>query len=84
MIALNYSQLRENMKTYLDKVTDDFETLVITRKENRNVVVMSEESYNNLLEYVYIASDKANYDWLMKSKAQYEAGYAERRCLIDE
>ena len=84
MIALNYSQLRENMKTYLDMVTDDFETLVITRKENKNVVVISEEAYNNLLENIYIMGEKANYDWLMESKAQYESGKTEKHQLIDE
>ncbi|MDU1029639.1 MAG: type II toxin-antitoxin system Phd/YefM family antitoxin, partial [Clostridiales bacterium] len=44
MIAINYSQFRGNMKEHLDQVTDDFETLVVTRKENKNVVVISEES----------------------------------------
>lgn len=74
MLATNYSNLRENMKTYMDKITDEFETMVITRKDNRNVVMLSEESYNNLLENIYVMSDKANYDWLMESKAQLEAG----------
>ena len=60
------------MKTYPDKVTDDFETLLITRKENKNVVVLSEETYNNMLENMYLMSEKANYDRLMESENQYE------------
>jgi len=84
MIALNYSQLRDNMKTYLDKVTEDFETLFITRKENKNVVVLSEKTYNNMLENMYLMGEKANYDWLMESKNQYESGKLERHELIDE
>lgn len=32
MLAVNYTDLRGNMKTYLDKVTDDYETMIITRK----------------------------------------------------
>ena len=83
MIALNYSQFRENMKTYMDNVCDDYETLTITRKDNRNVVVISEEAYNNLLENVYIMSNKANYDWLMESLKQLEEGRAERHELIE-
>ena len=47
MIAVNYSQVRENMKTYMDKATNDFETIIVTRKE-KNVVIISEEAYNNL------------------------------------
>ena len=47
MIAVNYTGLRENMKTYMDKVCDDYEVLAVTRKENRNVVMMSEEYYDS-------------------------------------
>lgn len=74
MLAVNYTNLRDNMKTYMDKVTDDYETMIVTRKENKNVVMMSEESYNNLMENVYVMGNKANYDWLMESKTQLEKG----------
>lgn len=74
MLAVNYTNLRDNMKTYMDKVTDDYETMIVTRKDNKNVVILSEESYNNLMENVYVMGNKANYDWLMESKAQLERG----------
>ena len=74
MLAVNYTNLRENMKSCMDKVTDDYETMIVTRKNNRNVVMMSEESYNNLLENLHVMGNKANYDWLMESKAQLESG----------
>lgn len=83
MIAINYSQFRGNMKEHLDQVTDDFETLVITRKENKNVVVISEESYNNMLENIHVMGNKENFDWLMESKAQLEAGNIVSRDLTD-
>ena len=72
MLAVNYTTLRDNMKTYMDKVTDDYETIIVTRKDNKNVVLLSEESYNNLMENVYVMENKANYDWIMESKAQLE------------
>ena len=83
MIAVNYSQVRENLKTYMDKATNDFETIIVTRKE-KNVVIISEEAYNNLLENAYLLKDKANYDWLMESKKQLESGKATVHQLIDE
>ena len=83
MIAVNYSQVRKNMKTYMDKATNDFETIIVTRK-NKNVVIISEEAYNNLLENAYLLKDKANYDWLMESKKQLESGKATVHQLIDE
>lgn len=80
MLAVNYTNLRDNMKTYMDKVTDDYETMIVTRKNNKNVVMLSEEAYNNLLENIYVMGNKVNYDWLMKGKAQLESG----RCAVHE
>ena len=74
MLEVNYTNLRDNMKTYMDKVTDDYETMIVTRKDNKNVVMLSEESYNNLMENIHVMGNKANYDWLMESKAQLERG----------
>ena len=80
MLAVNYTNLRDNMKSYMDKVTDDYETMIVTRKDNKNVVIISEESYNNLMENIYVMGDKENYDWLMKGKAQLESG----QCAVHE
>ena len=74
MLAVNYTTLRENMKTYMDKITDDYETMIVTRKDNKNVVMLSEESYNNMIENIYVMGNRNNYDWLMESKAQLENG----------
>lgn len=34
----------------MDKATDDYETMIVTRKNNKNVIMISEESYNNLMK----------------------------------
>lgn len=84
MLAVNYTKLRENMKSYMDKVTDDYETMIITRKDNKNVVMISEETYNNMLENMYVMGNKSNYDWLMESKAQLEKGKCAVHSLFEE
>ena len=83
MIAVNYTTLRENMKSCMDKVTDDYETLIVTRKDNKNVVMISEEAYNNLMENIYVVGNRANYDWLMESKVQLEKGDFSAHELIE-
>ena len=83
MLAVNYTTLRDNMKTYMDKVTNDYETMIVTRKDNKNVVMLSEESYNNLMENVYVMGNKANYDWLLESKEQLEKGNICMKSLIE-
>ena len=75
MIATNYTSLRDNMKRYFDQVTDEFEQLVVTRKGNANVVVISQAEYNNMLENMHVMGTRENYEWLMESKAQLEAGH---------
>ena len=74
MLTINYATLRENMKYYMDKITNDSETLLVTRKDNRNIVMLSEESYNNLMENIHVMGNKANYDWLMESMKQLKKG----------
>ncbi len=83
MLAVNYTNLRDNMKAYMDKVTDDYETMIVTRKDNKNVVMISEEAYNNLMENVHVMGNKSNYDWLMESKAQLERGNVVTHDLIE-
>ena len=83
MISINYTNFRNNMKTHLDIVTDDCEPITVTRKENKNVVIISEDAYNNLLENAYLMSSKANYDWLMESVKQHKAGRYKKRNLIE-
>ena len=74
MSAINYSRLRQQMKKYFDIISDTFETVIVTRKNGENIVMMSEDTYNNLMENAYLTSSKANLDWLMESKKQYEEG----------
>ena len=48
MLAVNYSTIRSKLKDYCDKVSDEHETVIVTRKDEKNVVILSLESYNSL------------------------------------
>ena len=48
MLSASISEFRKNIKAYLDKVTGNFETLIINRGEGAGVVVMSLDEYNAL------------------------------------
>ena len=52
MLAANYTALRNNLKDYCDQVCDTRDTLIVTRKADRNVVMMSLERYNELEKLV--------------------------------
>ena len=50
MIVDNYANLRDNLKKYCDKVWDEKETLIISRKGAKNIVLMSLDEYNELIK----------------------------------
>ena len=83
MIATNYSEVRNNLKTYCDKATKDYETIIITRKNNENVVLMSEEEYNNLMENLYIRSNFKYYQRLVESIKEVEKGNVKEHDLVE-
>ena len=83
MIATNYSEVRNNLKTYCDKATKEYETIIITRKNNENVVLMSEEEYNNLMENLYIRSNLKYYQKLVESIKEVEKGNVKEHDLIE-
>jgi len=67
MDAVSYSDLRQNLKSYMDKVYFDHDPLIITRKNNENLVLLSIEEYNSLMETNYLLGNEANVEHLRKS-----------------
>ncbi len=84
MIAMNDSSLINNIKSVFDRCADDAETVIVTRKDNRNIVIMSEDAYNNLLENLYLRTSIANYQHLLHSISQAKAGKLSSRELVEE
>jgi antitoxin YefM len=60
MLTTTISDFRRDIKRYLDKVTENFETLIINRGKDSGVVIMSLAEYNSLNETHYELSSKAN------------------------
>lgn len=52
MLAVNYSTIRNNLKTYCDRVVDENEIVIITRKEEKNVVLVSLNDYNKMMRII--------------------------------
>ncbi len=60
MLTTTISDFRENIKQYLDKVSKDFETLIINRGKDKGIVIISLEEYNSLNATRHELSSKAN------------------------
>ncbi|MFZ5628855.1 MAG: type II toxin-antitoxin system Phd/YefM family antitoxin [Spirochaetota bacterium] len=74
MEAVSYSDLRKNLKKYMDDVYSGHYPLIITRKNDENVVMLSLDEFNALQETNYLLATKANEKHLKKSIAQHKSG----------
>ena len=60
MKAVNFSELRQNLKENLDAVTDSEEFLVVHRPKGKSIVIMSLSEYNAMQETLHLNKSKAN------------------------
>ena len=84
MHIVSFSDARNNLKSVLDRVVNDADTTVITRRDAANAVVMSLDYYNSLMETVHLLRSPENAEHLSRSIAQYKAGKAIEREIIGE
>lgn len=83
MNAVNYTELRKKLKNYLDKVYDDHDPLIITRKNDQNIVLLSIEDYNSLIETNYLLSNNANSKRLLRSLDKARHGKSFKKGLVE-
>lgn len=60
MIITTVSDFRKDIKSYLDKVSKNLETLIINRGKDSGIVVMSLEEYNSLMATNHELSSRKN------------------------
>ena len=74
MRSANYSEMRANMKHYLDSVINDNEPLLVHRQGQESVVVMSLADYNAITETEYIMKSPAMMDAIKKGEEDIAHG----------
>lgn len=74
MKTVNYSELRNKLKSNLDMVCEDHETLIVHRPGGKSVVMISLEEYNSQKETEYLLSSPKNAEHLYKSIKEIEEG----------
>ena len=58
MKVVNYSELRQHLKSSLDTVSDNAELLVVHRPKGKSIVMMSLDEYNATIETQYLLQGK--------------------------
>ena len=83
MKAITYTNARQNLAKTMERVCKDHSPVIITRKTNDSVVIMSLEDYEALEETAYLLRSPKNIRRLIESIAQLEAGQGVERDLSD-
>ncbi len=83
MEAITYTNARQNLAKTMEKVCQDHSPVIITRKKNDSVVIMSLEDYKALEETAYLLRSPKNMRRLVESISQLENGNGTEKALID-
>ena len=84
MVITNISDFRKDIKSYFDRVSKNFETLIINRGKDSGIVVMSLEEYNSLVSTNYELSSRANEKRLDSAIEKLKNGNSFTKDLIEE
>lgn len=84
MLTTTISDFRKDIKKYLDRVTENFETLIINRGKDKGVVIISLDEYNSLTATQHELSSKINEARLDSAIGKLKSGSSFQKELIEE
>lgn len=83
MRVINFSDARSNLKDVIDRVVEDADYTVISRRDAADAVVMSLDTFNSMMETVHLLKTPANAAHLARSISQFRKGKTKQRNLVD-
>jgi antitoxin YefM len=70
----SYTELRENLASYLDRVVDDREVVVVKRRGARDVAIIAADELAGLNETAHLLRSPANAKRLFESLRELDRG----------
>ncbi|MCH7398768.1 type II toxin-antitoxin system prevent-host-death family antitoxin [Belliella sp. DSM 107340] len=83
MEITTYSNFRQNLKSFLDKVFINHQPLFVTRSNGEDVVVLSKSDYDSMQETFYLLKSPKNAGRLLKGIEEFEKGLGEEKSLVE-
>lgn len=83
MDAISYTTARANLAKTMEKVCNDHAPVIITRKSEAPVVMVSLEDYQSMEETAYLLRSPANARHLLESISELETGKGTKRDLLE-
>jgi len=84
MQVLNYTDFRKNMKSVLDKTVEDHEIVIISRSNDKDIVLLSLQDYNSWMETMYLMRSERNRTRLSEAMERTEKGDFSAHNLIED
>jgi len=84
MNIVSFTEARNSLKSVLNRVIDDADCTIITRRDTEDAVVMSLDYYNGLMETVYLLKSPANAEHLDGSIEQFRQGKVQEHKLLQK
>lgn len=78
-----FTDFRQNMKAYFEKVFNNGVPLFITRPKGHDVVLLSKSEYDSMQETFHLLKSPKNAERLLKAVEQDKAGGGMSRELAD-
>ncbi len=83
MRAITYTSARNNLAGTMKKVCDDHAPIIVTRKNNEAVILMSLEDYEALTETAYLMQSPKNAKRLIESIEELNTGKGQEREIME-
>jgi antitoxin YefM len=74
MKSITYTEAREKLSEIIEKVCEDHDLFIITKRRDRAVVMISLEDYESLRETAYLLRSPRNARRLLESIKELEEG----------
>ncbi len=83
MRAISYTTARNNLASTMKQVCDDHNPIIVTRKNNEAIIMMSLEDYESLTETAYLMQSPENAKRLIESIEELKAGDGKEKELLE-
>jgi antitoxin YefM len=80
---VTYTDFRQSLASFMDRVCDERSSLTVTRQKGRSVVVISEEEYESMVETLHLIKSPANAARLVEAVSQLDASKGTERDPIE-
>ena len=74
MELTTYTNFRQNLKSYLDKVLSNRMPLLVTRTHSQDVVVLSKTDYDHIHNTFYLLKNPKNAERIFESLSELKEG----------